>query len=81
MNTTGDRRTGTSEPTVESWRDYCRAGGRRVQFVGMLGNAVGVYGRISRVTSASVHVLVDGADKPEPFHPADLRPARFSARA
>jgi len=78
MSTTGDRRTG--EHTVESWRDYYRAGGRRVQFVGILGNAVGVHGAIKRVTTASVFILVDGAANPEAFHPADLRAAPVRAR-
>lgn len=78
MNTDPQRRTG--ERTVESWRDYYRAGGRRVQFVGLLGNVVGVHGAIKRVATASVFVLVDGADKTEAFHPSDLRPAPARAR-
>ena len=65
---------------MESWRDYYRAGGRRVQFVGILGNAIGVYGAIKRMTTASVFVLVDGAAKTEAFHPSDLRPTPARAR-
>lgn len=67
-----DRRTG--EPTVNTWRAYRQRGGRRVQFVGIFGNNAGTYGTIKRVTTANVFVLIDGQEKPEPFHPADLRP-------
>jgi hypothetical protein len=76
------RRTGDTEPTIESWRAYREQGGRRVQFVGLHGNApAGIYGTISRVTTANVFVLIDGQVKPEPFHPADLRPTNVWPKA
>jgi hypothetical protein len=49
--------------------------GRRVQFVGMFGNANGPIGKVWRVTNGGVWVtLADG--RREQFHPEDLRVIR-----
>jgi hypothetical protein len=73
--------TATSRYTIEFWRAKHRSGVRRVQFVGILGNATGIYGTIRRVTTLNVFVLVDGMEKAEPFHPADLRPTNVWPKA
>lgn len=46
--------------------------GKRVQFIGMFGNAAGPVGKVWRVTNRGVWVtLADG--RREQFHPEDLR--------
>jgi len=59
--------------TVDYWADRKRQGLVRVMFVGILGDTR-IPCIVKRVTTRNVFVKFADSDKPQPIHPADLRP-------
>jgi hypothetical protein len=63
----------TSPTTLEEMK--AKFTGRRVQFVGMFGNAAGPVGKVWRVTNRGVWVTLPDGTRQQ-WHPEDIRVIR-----